>query len=269
MLFPPSFCSVKKFSRGICCGLALLILFAALSACTSGGLGKRYRNPAPDAAGSDKTPATQRPYVINNKRYFPIPSAEGYDERGVASWYGRKFHGRKTSNGETYNMHAMTAAHKTLPMNTMLLIRNLDNGKETVVRINDRGPFVRGRIVDLSFRAAQVLGIDQKGIARVRAIALGEETIKKPGASPTLVYQDLSAGEFYVQIGAFAEKTNAVRLQKRFMAGGHTTVIQKAEELEPPLYRVQVYVGKSLQSAKLSEKALLERGYTGAFTIAR
>ena len=115
-----------------------------------------------------RVPATQKPYVINNKRYYPIPSAEGYIENGIASWYGGKFHGRKTSNGETYDMHSMTAAHKTLPMNTTLLIKNLDNGKSTVVRINDRGPFVQGRIVDLSFKAAQSLGIAQKGIARCR-----------------------------------------------------------------------------------------------------
>jgi rare lipoprotein A len=208
---------------------------------------------------------TQRPYVIKNKKYYPIPSAEGYSEQGIASWYGGKFHGRKTSNGEVYNMHSMTAAHKTLPMNTMLLVKNLDNGKETVVRINDRGPFVRGRIVDLSYHAAKVIGIDRKGITRVQTTALGEQY----GGSPTLVYKDLSVGEFYVQIGAFIEKNNATRLQKRFTDAGHATVIQKSSEPESIMYRVHVYAGNTMQDAKRAENALLERGYRGAFIIAK
>ncbi len=217
-----------------------------------------------------RSPATQKPYVINNVRYYPIPSAEGYSENGIASWYGGKFHGRKTSNGETYDMHAMTAAHKTLPMNTMLLIKNLDNGKTTVVRINDRGPFVQGRIVDLSFKAAESLGIAQHGIARVQAVALGqEEAVAKPGKPPTLVYQNLSAGEFYVQIGAFAEASNAVKLQKRFADSGHTAIIQKDYEGESIVNRVQVYAGKTLQNAKRAENALHERGWVGAFVVAR
>lgn len=218
---------------------------------------------------SGSRPPTQKPYVINNKRYYPIPSAEGYSEDGIASWYGGKFHGRKTSNGEVYDMHSMTAAHKTLPMDTMLLIENLDNGMKTVVRINDRGPFVRGRIVDLSYKAAQSLGIAKKGIAKVQATALGEEAVSKWGENPTLMYKDLSIGEFYVQIGAFAQKSNAVRLQKRFTDAGHTTVIQQGFESESRLYRVQVYVGKTLQKAKRAEKALLNHGYIGAFIIAR
>jgi rare lipoprotein A len=250
---------------------------------------------------SHRVPRTQESYVINHKRYYPIPSAEGYNEVGIASWYGGKFHGRLTSNGEIYNMYSMTAAHKTLPMNTMLLIKNLDNGKQTVVRINDRGPFVQGRIVDLSLKAAEAIGIDNKGIARVQAIALGEEgtntatntqsdaqtnartntatntrinittdiTTKTPEESPALTYKEFSTGEFYVQIGTFTEKPHATRLQKRFADAGHSTVIQRNFESEPMRYMVQVYVGKTMQKAKRAEKALLENGYSGAFIIAR
>jgi rare lipoprotein A len=224
--------------------------------------------PIGEASGYRPHP-TQLPYIIKNKKYYPIPSAEGYSEQGIASWYGGKFHGRKTSNGEVYNMNSMTAAHKTLPMNTMLLVKNLDNGKETIVRINDRGPFVRGRIVDLSYHAARVIGIDRKGITRVQATALGEEAVNKYGGSTTLVYKDLSLGEFYVQIGAFIEKNNATRLQKRFTDAGHTTVIQKSSEPESTIYRVHVYAGNTMHNAKRAEKALLERGYKGAFIIAR
>ena len=119
-----------------------------------------------------KLPATQRPYVIEGQTYYPISSAEGYEETGFASWYGDPFHGRKTANGETYDMYGVTAAHKTLPMDTMLLVKNLANGKTTTVRINDRGPFVDGRIIDLSYTTAKKLGVVHHGTEKVQIIAL-------------------------------------------------------------------------------------------------
>ena len=216
-----------------------------------------------------KQPATQAPYVINNRKYFPIPSADGFQETGIASWYGPTFHGRHTSNGEVYNMYDMTAAHKLLPMNTMLLVRNLENGRETVVRVNDRGPFIRGRVIDLSYTAARRLGVISKGTARVELTALAEGRIRPGSRVPTLAYQDLTHGEFYVQIGAFAEKLNAFKLQKRFTDAGHTTVIQEHYGASTPIYRVQVYAGRTLNNARRAEKALLEHGYVGAFMIAR
>jgi len=216
-----------------------------------------------------RLPPTQNSYVIDNKRYYPIPSAEGYSESGVASWYGGKFHGRKTSCGEVYDMFSMTAAHKTLPMNTMVLVRNLENGKETVVRVNDRGPFVSGRIIDLSFKAAQELGLADKGVAKVQVTALGEEEIRQLAEAPSLVYEDLSAGEFYVQVGSFAENRNAAKLQKRFIDAGFPAIIEKDVETEQPSYRVQVYAGKTLAKAKRAESSLLQRGYTDVFVIAR
>jgi rare lipoprotein A len=254
---------IRRLINVLLCSIPLLTLISCGTVHTSG------QRSAATQKSDHSLPATQRPYVINSKKYYPIPSADGYSERGIASWYGGKFHGRRTSNGEIYNMHSMTAAHKTLPMNTMLLIHNLDNGRETIVRINDRGPFVRGRIVDLSYKAAQTLGIIKNGTARVQVIALGEEAVNKGGKAPTLVYQNLSLGEFYVQIGAFADKANALKLQKRFNDSGHTTVIQKGEDVEPNLYRVKVYVGRTMNDAKRAEKALVERGYIDAFVIAR
>lgn len=216
-----------------------------------------------------KRPATQAPYVIKNKRYFPIPSAHGYSQKGIASWYGPGFHGRRTSNGEIYDKHAMTAAHKTLPMNTMLMVKNLDNGRKTVVRVNDRGPFVRGRIVDLSYKAAQILGAVKKGTARVHIVALAERNKGKNGKPGELIYNDLTVGEFYVQIGAFSQKINAIKLQKRFTEAGHTTVLQKYFGPDSILYRVQVYAGKNIHLAERAETALLDHGYRGAFIIAR
>ncbi|MCI6694055.1 MAG: septal ring lytic transglycosylase RlpA family protein [Campylobacter sp.] len=114
-----------------------------------------------------------RPYTINGKTYYPTTVSVGDTALGTASWYGPNFHGKKTSNGETYNMNAMTAAHKTLPMNTMVRVINLGNGAQTTVRINDRGPFVAGRIIDLSKAAATSIGMIGAGTARVKLEVVG------------------------------------------------------------------------------------------------
>jgi rare lipoprotein A len=222
------------------------------------------------AAKQKKIPATQRPYVINNRLYSPLPSAIGYEEFGIASWYGSDFHGRSTSNGETYNMHDITAAHKLLPMHTMLLVTNLDNGKETVVRVNDRGPFVQGRIIDLSYGAARKIALVNPGTARVKITALGEVRKNNPTGLQRFKNQaDLRSGEYYVQIGAFTKKYNGLKLQKKFFETGHRTVIKKAKINGQTFYRVQVYVGKTLNSACRSEQTLLDKGYKGAFVLAR
>lgn len=213
---------------------------------------------------SPALPATQKPYIINNIKYYPIPSSSGYVETGIASWYGRYFHGRRTSNGERYDMYGLTAAHKILPMNTMLLVKNLENGRELVVRVNDRGPFVRGRILDLSYGSAQKLGIVRKGTANVRIYALTPSRNGKLVSAP-----DFNSGQFYVQIGSFLDKENALRLQNRFRNAGHETVIQETPVDDKIYYRVQVYTGTRLAYAKRAEKALLRKGYSGAFIIAR
>ena len=112
-------------------------------------------------------------YVVAGHRYVVLPSASGYAERGVASWYGTEFHGLRTSTGEPYDMFAMTAAHKTLPLPSIVEVTNLENGKKVRVRVNDRGPFVAGRIIDLSPAAAEKLGIYGKGQAKVRVKYVG------------------------------------------------------------------------------------------------
>lgn len=214
-----------------------------------------------------RTKATQKPYVIKGKRYYPIPSAVGYSERGIASWYGKKFHGRKTSNGETYNMYSMTAAHKTLPMNTSLLVTNQTNGRRIVVRVNDRGPFVQGRIIDLSYRAAQELGMAHAGVANVHVQAISKDKIKVDQYGRAN-YPDIKQGNFYVQIGAFANKGNAIRLEARFKKLGHKTAIQQHNGEKGLIYRVHIFAGYTMQKAKLFEKAILNNGYTGSFIIA-
>ena len=219
-----------------------------------------------------KTTATQRPYTINGKTYYPIDSAHGYIERGTASWYGKKFHGRKTANGETYNMYAKTAAHKTLPMNTVLLVRNLENGRETVVRINDRGPFVNNRIIDLSYTAANELDVVRNGIAKTEIIAMGESTGSsgtRGGGTGKLKYQDFTTGDFYIQIGSFINRSNAEKLARIFTSTGMKVIIQPYETNVNKYYRVQVYAGTALNFAKQLENLFLGRGYAGAFVTAR
>lgn len=217
---------------------------------------------------------TQRPYVIGRHRYYPIPSAKGYREKGVASWYGKKFHGRKTANGETYNMYGDTAAHKTLPMGTMLLVTNLENNKNIVVRVNDRGPFVKNRIIDLTYNGAKSLGMINNGTARVEIVALEE---KQPTAAPPKKQKKIEApavnpfeqGNFYVQVGAFIKLENARNLAKKFAAKGRDVVIQQYPAAGMQLYRVLVFGGTSMAKVKTYEHYLEQNGYPNALILAR
>jgi len=177
---------------------------------------------------------TQKPYRIDGKWYTPVASSYGFEETGLASWYGRDFHGKKTSNGETYDMYAMTAAHKTLPMNTYVKVIRRDNGKETVVRINDRGPFVRGRIIDLSYTAAKEIGIEDEGTARVRIIALGSKK------GDRLVKSDYRTGKFFVQVGAFTVKDNALRLKRELTREFGGAIISTFYHEGKTFYRVRI-----------------------------
>ncbi len=177
------------------------------------------------------------PYTVLGKSYRVMDSAEGYVERGVASWYGQKFHGRLTSSREVYDMCSFSAAHKTLPLPSVVRVTNLDNGRSVVVRVNDRGPFHAGRIIDLSYAAAVRLGVDRTGTARVevRALSPGEGGVlagvgaggapvalavpadAAPSATPPLPAGD---GRHVVQVGAYGDKDNAQRVARRLRDAG-------------------------------------------------
>jgi rare lipoprotein A len=149
--------------------------------------------------------ATMKSYVIAGTRYYPTTARVGERLNGIASWYGPNFHSKLTSNGEIYNMYAMTAAHKTLPMNTIVKVYNKENGKSVIVRINDRGPFVTGRIIDLSNVAAHKIDMVKKGTARVKVTILGfNAKITKTNS------------KFYVQVGAFKSLNGARNLKRKF-----------------------------------------------------
>lgn len=232
----------------------------------------RVDAPAKQTPAWARIPATQRPYQIQGKTYYPIPSAQGYEESGIASWYGSKFHGRRTSNGEIYDMHAMSAAHKTLPMDTHVVVKNLDNDKEITVRINDRGPFVKGRIIDLSYRAAQELAMDKNGLARVRVTALGEaRKYREEGQirERFVTTPDFEHGDFYIQIGSFTNPENAVRLKEQLLSWGRKTVIMEYDHGGQIFHRVQVRGGDTMSEAGRMERAMVEAGFPDAFVIAR
>ena len=158
--------------------------------------------------------ATMRPYVVFNKKYYPTLAHIDDKFDGIASWYGPKFHAKKTSNGEIYNMYGMTAAHKTLPMNTIVKVYNKENGKSIVVRINDRGPFVAGRIIDLSNVAAHKIDMVKKGTAQVKLTVLGfHGKIAKTAEEKSEVQ---SVGNYYVQVGVFSKIAGANATKRKF-----------------------------------------------------
>ena len=152
--------------------------------------------------------ATMRSYKVMGKRYYPCSVEAGQVMHGISSWYGPNFHGKLTSNGETYNMYARTAAHKTLPMDTMVKVTNKQNGKSTIVRINDRGPFVRGRIIDCSYIAGKEIGLDVLGIAKVKVEVLDMREKPKRESITSKFTKKLpnlqtKQGNYMVQVGAF------------------------------------------------------------------
>jgi len=174
-------------------------------------------------------------YNVLGKRYFVLDSAEGYHERGVASWYGPGFHAASTSNGERYDMYAMTAAHKTLPLPSYVQVTNLRNGKNVIVRVNDRGPFKDGRIIDLSYSAASKLGMLKEGtvFVEVRALTPVQKASPPPPPPPT--------SDLYVQAGAFATESNATRLLGQLRAKGVADAFVRADEVDgKTFYRVRV-----------------------------
>ena len=195
-------------------------------------------------------PGPSAPAVIPKSRIPAAPAAAGYSEEGNASWYGNPFHGRRSSNGEVYDMNKMTAAHRTLPFDTMVRVTNLNNGKSTVVRITDRGPFVGNRIIDLSRAAAAEIGSIGPGIVPVRIEVL------TPGVDPT-------SGFFTVQVGAFRDRGNAERLRDRLSAMYPPVAIVQFDTADGPFYRVRVgRVAGEEAAQQLADKLRSREGFS-------
>lgn len=241
-----------RFGR-VCTGILTTVL--VVSACVP----TRWEHPAaPDSAARSET-GNPRDYEVFGKRYVVMQSSYGFSEQGIASWYGSKFHGNPTSSGEIYDMYSMTAAHKTLPLPTTVKVTNLKNGRTVVVRVNDRGPFVPKRIIDLSYSAAQKLDMLRSGTTPVEIVAVtgsnagypvsvpaetpasdaavAANGIEQPAtdrAAPTLAVA-------YLQVGAFGESINAQLLKSRLQSDGLIDIFIHYEPgVAPALYRVRI-----------------------------
>lgn len=229
-------------------------------------------------------------YVVLGKSYRTLDSSQGFVERGIASWYGTKFHGRRTSSGETYNMYAMTAAHKSLPLPTYVEVTNLDNGRRVIVKVNDRGPFHEGRIIDLSYAAAIKLGINDHGTGRVEIRAIDPDRpdahrlahrldrgtapadSSSSAAPPDKVAPAAQAAaqeqDLYLQVGAFSSRLNAENLRRRLaQLAGSPVHIFPAGAPDQPVYRVRIGPFASDREAEQLASQLVDQGITNTSVV--
>lgn len=251
--------------RAITC--LLIVLLAACGGAPSKDKDSAPRNPpdvgnVPDAVPRNEAPSrygNPESYVALGKRYYVLDSSKGYVKRGEASWYGTKFHGRRTSSGEPYNMYAMSAAHKTLPLPTYVQVTRLDNRRSVIVRVNDRGPFADGRIIDLSYTAAIKLGMEKAGTASVEVRAI--DPADRRSWNPALASD--KTGELYMQVGAFSVKNNAEAMEERLdKARIRDVKTTKAKVDGKTVYRVRVGPVKSNRELSELDEKLARLGIT-------
>jgi len=205
------------------------------------------------------------PYEVRGKYYEVLPTAAGYEEEGVASWYGLKFHGELTSNGEIYNMYEMSAAHKALPLPSYVRVTNLRNDRSVVVRVNDRGPFHEGRIIDLSYAAAKKLGFSSKGTApvRVEAITVQNTVTAKSGEPEALTN--------FIQVAAYTDLGAAEKTKRKLdaLVSAYPVFVAKSTDRESPIYRVRVGpIAEPDASSRLLSR-LKKSGFEQAIEISR
>lgn len=254
--------------KNILIGLILVLVFAGCAQKYS----VPYRGDSQSASKSSSDLAAKpsssfqynmKPYSVFGKTYYPSFVSVGEEFSGIASWYGPDFHGKKTANGEAYDMNADTAAHKTLPMNTIVRVTNLNNSKSVVVRINDRGPFVDGRIIDLSFAAGKSVGLDKSGTAPVKLVVLGFDG---------KVVKDSAKGEgkfvsgVAVQIGAFRNKSGAETFAAKYASvnGLYKAVVKTYELQGSPIYRVMMTGFRSEAEAR---DFIKDGSFSGSFVV--
>jgi rare lipoprotein A len=256
------------FGRG-----SLLLTAALLASCAvRDGPPPNYAkhwDDIPDAVPEKVTPSkygNPKSYEVRGKRYQVLDSSDGFSQKGIASWYGTKFHGQRTSSGEPYDMYAMTAAHKSLPLPTYVEVTNLDNGRSAIVKVNDRGPFHEGRIIDLSYAAATKLGVAATGTANVsiRTVTIGGEQKIAVQNSDGKIREDKSAdvgyisddGRFYVQVAAYATEQNALKMIDELRLKNFSSARIHVENSNGKLlYRVRI---GPVPSSNVAEKLLTQ-----------
>lgn len=220
---------------------------------------------------------TGNPYKVAGRWYTPMQGVSNYSEIGTASWYGSDFHGKLTANGERYDMHMLSAAHKTLPLPTLVRVTNLENGRTVIVRVNDRGPFVKERLIDLSYAAAKVLGYTHQGTARVhiqmleQSVGTGKAESKPTTLKGTNIATATKAvdnnGNIFVQIAAFASEANANHLRRSLLTEYPSTALYTRQVADQVLYRVRVGPFSDMQQVEKTMLALQESGYSQAVAI--
>ena len=235
--------------------LIYILLCLLFSSCSVERPYVRVEHPFPGKSALENKDGS---YVINGEHYYPITSSAGFVQIGKASWYGRDFHGLKTADGEVYDMHQKSAAHKILPFNTYVKVINLRNNKYTIVRINDRGPFVKGRIIDLLYAAAKEIDLIGLGVEKVKIIALRRDQVD-PG---------IREGIFTVQIGAFSKHENAARLADKLrVIYDYVNISEYIDEKNNKFFRLHVSKTHTLDRALKAEKKLEDMGFTEAFIV--
>lgn len=242
-----------------------LAVIIALAGCSTV---PRTRQPVP----SKPPPSGERTYRVMGQTYRVMGSSRGFVEKGKASWYGNKFHGRKTASGEIYDMEKFTAAHRTLPLGTFVKVKRTDGkGESAVVKVNDRGPFVDNRVIDLSRAAARQLDMLDEGVAPVVITALGEEILRsKPDEITLRPRFDYDKGAFSVQVGAFTVRENALRLVHRMKDEHGTADLSLFEYGDESFFRVRVGRFTTRGEAEHFRDGLLRSGeFASAFVVAR
>jgi rare lipoprotein A len=240
--------------------LSTLVLLLMLTACTGGVRDSAPANytkqwdEIPDAVPvAVKTSKYGNPdnYTVMGKTYYVKDSSDGFKQKGIASWYGSKFHGRRTSSGEEYSMYSMTAAHKTLPIPVYVEVTNIDNGRTAIVRVNDRGPFHEGRIIDLSYAAATKLGVAQTGTANVKIRVVTPETGKKRQGGDVSAKSSYSESDkLYVQVAAFSTEKNARQHLEKLQDEGFFDVLPTEHVAKNVLAQLKEKNHKNLKIVK-------------------
>ena len=291
--------SIFKFKQ-----LSILSIFLLLAAC--GGVSEKQGRAEveqdsapeakPDVANIPDAVPKHEPlskygnpahYDVFGERYYTLTTSKGYSEKGTASWYGTKFHGRRTSSGEPYDMYAMTAAHKTLPLPSYVEVTNVDNGKKVIVRVNDRGPFHEDRLIDLSYSAATKLGIVAKGTGSVaiRAVSPGELITTDVAQAPVEETTPVIADEvqvslvntrpevkeplnIYMQVGAFSTADRAEQFKTKLQQQiGDAVLVAPFLKLGEILYRVRIGPLAGLEYGDALGIRLLDLGYIGGHIV--
>ncbi|MCG7996079.1 MAG: septal ring lytic transglycosylase RlpA family protein [Candidatus Thiodiazotropha taylori] len=268
----------------LCLGLAILAGCSSSPGSRtsqSDGVSPYHPPPADMATIPDATPRDEpkskygnpSSYVVFGKRYYTLSESHGYNARGIASWYGSKFHGQRTSSGEAYDMYAMTAAHKSLPLPSYVRVTNLRNNRSVVVKVNDRGPFHDNRLIDLSYTAAWKLGIIGEGTGLVEVTALqagASEVTPTPVVTTPARQKRQRLPELFLQVGAFGDSQNAQRLKQRLEEQLKTSVlIQGDSAVANQVYRVQVGPIASVELADHLSQRLSQLGIENPHVVIR